>query len=72
MVTAVEAGVPQLTAARDNMTAFQRIIRRKAGDSFHPWLMQARQSLLASFASGMVRYRLECTNTASEPAFDAV
>jgi hypothetical protein len=37
------------------MTAFQRIIRRKAGDSFHPWLMQARQSLLASFTNGMVR-----------------
>jgi len=55
MVAAVEAGVPHLTAARDIITAFQTMIRRKTEHSFQPQLIQARQSLLASFANGIAK-----------------
>ena len=33
------------------ITAFQTMIRRKTEHGFQPWLMQATQSLLASFAN---------------------
>jgi len=55
MVAAVEAGVPHLTAARDMITAFQTMIRRKTANSFEPCLMQAKRSPLASFANGIAK-----------------
>jgi transposase len=54
-VAAVEAGVPQLITARDIITAFQALVRKKAGAGFQPWLAQARQSLVSSFANGIAK-----------------
>jgi transposase len=52
-VAAIEAGVPQLLEAREVITAFQGMIRRKVLAELEPWLVRARSSLVASFAAGV-------------------
>jgi transposase len=55
MVAAIENGVVRLTEARDTIAAFQDIIRRKAAAEFDAWLDQAKEGLVAAFASGMTK-----------------
>lgn len=54
-MAAIEAGVPQLVAARDIIAAFQTLVRKKAGTGLQHWLVQARQSLVSSFANGIAK-----------------
>lgn len=54
-VAAVESGVPQLVEARSIIAAFQAMIRKKALTDLEPWLAWARQSLVASFANGVMK-----------------
>ena len=55
MVAAIEAGVPTLVEAREIITQFHLMIRRKAEAGLTPWIERARASLIASFASGVAR-----------------
>ncbi len=50
-IAAIEAGVPVLIEARE----FHGMIRRKAEEGLTSWIERARASLVASFASGVVR-----------------
>lgn len=54
-VAAIESGVPELVEAREIIAAFQAMIRKKSLAELDPWLERARSSLVASFASGVVR-----------------
>jgi transposase len=54
-ITAIESGVPLLVETREIITAFQSMIRRKCAAELSPWLDRARNSLVASFASGVLK-----------------
>ena len=54
-IAAIEAGVPALVEARDIIAEFHVMIRRKVEGGFTSWIERARTSLVASFASGVVR-----------------
>lgn len=56
-VAAIESGVPPLGEARAIITAFQTMIRRKTLAELELWLERARASLVASFASGVLKDR---------------
>ena len=53
MIAAIEAGVPRLVEAREIIAKFHSMIRQKAATELAPWIAQARQSLVASFANGV-------------------
>jgi hypothetical protein len=53
MVAAIEAGVPTLVEAREIITQFHLMIRRRLETGLTPWIERARASLIASFASGV-------------------
>jgi transposase len=55
MVAAIEAGVPTLVEAREIITQFHLMIRRRLETGLSPWIERARASLIASFASGVAR-----------------
>jgi len=55
MIAAIEAGVPALVEARDLIAEFHVMVRRNANEGLTPWIERARISLVASFASGVVR-----------------
>ena len=54
-IAAIEAGVPALFEARDIIAAFHAMIRRKAVSKLPPWIERARETLVASFASGVAK-----------------
>jgi transposase len=54
-VAAIEAGVPALVEARDIIAEFHAMIRRKVEGGLTSWIERARTSLVASFASGVIR-----------------
>jgi transposase len=55
MIAAIEAGVPTLVEAREIITQFHLMIRRRLETGLTPWIERARASLIASFASGVAR-----------------
>jgi transposase len=54
-VTVIENGLPSLVEAREMITAFQAMIRKKSLADLQPWLERARTSLVASFANGVMK-----------------
>ena len=54
-IAAVEQGVPLLVEAREIITAFHTMIRKKARADLDPWLERACASLVASFANGITK-----------------
>ncbi len=54
-IAAIEAGVPALVEAREVITAFHAMIRRKATSELNPWIERARASIVASFANGVIK-----------------
>ena len=54
-IAAIEHGVPQLVEAREVITAFHTMIRKKAHADLDPWLERACASLVASFANGVTK-----------------
>jgi transposase len=54
-IPAIEAGVPALLQARELIAAFHCMIRRKTVEELVPWIDQASESLVASFANGVRR-----------------
>ena len=53
MIAAIEAGVPMLVDARRLIDQFHAMVRKQIASDLDPWLVAARQSLVASFASGV-------------------
>lgn len=56
-IATIEDGVPALVDARAVVTAFQTMIRMKAGDELDGWIDRAKTGLLASFANGVMKDR---------------
>ena len=54
-VAAIEDQVPLLVEARQIIAAFHDMIRRKSQPNLDAWLDQARASLVASFANGVIK-----------------
>ena len=54
-IAAIEQGVPLLVEAREIITAFHAMIRRKSHGDLDPWLERASASLVASFANGVIK-----------------
>jgi transposase len=55
LIAAIEKGAPALVEARDLVDAFHDMLRRKAVAAFTPWIEHAKESLIASFANGVIR-----------------
>jgi transposase len=55
MVAAIEAGIPTLVEAREMITQFHLMIRRRLETGLTLWIERARASLIASFANGVAR-----------------
>jgi hypothetical protein len=55
MIAAIEAGVPLLVEARNLITGFHSMIRKKLADDLEPWIGGAGKSLIASFSKGIIR-----------------
>jgi transposase len=64
-VAAIEAGLPTLVEAREIITQFHLMIRRRLETGLTPWIERARASLIASFAS------VQRTDRRSDHAADA-
>jgi transposase len=66
-VAAVEGGVPLLIEAREIIAAFQAMIRKRTLDTFDRWLEQARSSLVASFANGILKDKAAVIGAITSP-----
>jgi transposase len=55
MIVAIEGGIPALVKARELIAAFHAMIRLKAETELDGWIDRGRESLVASFVSGVVR-----------------
>lgn len=56
-IAAIETGVPMLVEARGLIDRFQAMIWTKSASGLDAWVMEAGMSLVASFASGIMRDR---------------
>lgn len=54
-IAAIEARVPTLVEARTLVERFQAMVRKKLVADLDPWIATASLSLIASFASGIIR-----------------
>lgn len=54
-IAAIEGGVPLLITARDTITDFHLMVRRKMETQLMPWIDRARDSLVASFGNGVAK-----------------
>ena len=54
-VAAIETGVPLLVEARELIAGFQGMIRKRAVAELGAWITRARSSLVASFATGIMK-----------------
>jgi transposase len=53
MVAVIEANIPTIVGARDLLFRFQKMVRSRATDRLQPWIDDARNSLISSFAVGL-------------------
>ena len=54
-IAAIESGVPLLVEARSIIAAFHAIIRKKHEAELDAWIEQAKASLVASLANGVLK-----------------
>ncbi len=66
-IAAIETGVPMLVEARSLIDRFQGMIRAKAASDLDAWVTEASQSLVASFANGIMRDRAAVHAAITEP-----
>lgn len=66
-IAAIEAGVPALLDARDLIDRFHAMIRKKIEADLEPWIADASASLVASFASGIIRDRMAVRAAITSP-----
>jgi transposase len=67
MVAAVEAAVPALTAARDLVDRFHRMLRARTPDALPAWITDASGSMLASFGRGIADDQVAVRAALTEP-----
>ncbi len=67
LVTAIEAGVTVLAEARLLLDRFHKMIRGKIDTDLDAWIIDASESLLASFARGIVNDKAAVRAAITEP-----
>lgn len=66
-IAVIEAGTPMLVGARGLTDRFHAMVRRRAASDLALWLSDARTSLIASFANGIMRDRSSIGAAIAEP-----
>jgi len=66
-IAAIEARVPTLVEARMLVESFQAMVRKKLVADLDPWIATASLSLIASFASGIIRDKAAVRAAITEP-----
>ena len=66
-IAAIEARVPTLVEARMLVERFQAMVRKKLVADLDPWIATARASLIASFASGIIKDKAAVCAAITEP-----
>ena len=66
-IAAIEARVPTLVEARMLVESFQAMVRKKLVSDLDPWIATASLSLIASFASGIIRDKAAVRAAITEP-----
>ena len=66
-VAAIQAGVPSLVEAHGLIERFHAMIRKKEGDQLDPWIAEARDSLVSSFATGIANDKSAVRAAITEP-----
>lgn len=66
-VAAIESGAPALAEARKLVEWFQTVIRKKIVLDLDPWITEAQKSLIASFATGILKDRAAVSAAIGEP-----
>jgi transposase len=66
-IAAIEASVPMLAEARSLIDRFHSIIRKKIASDLEPWIADARASLIASFANGVLKDKAAVSAGITEP-----
>ena len=67
MAAIIESAVPNLISARDLMDRFHRIIQHRESAALETWISDAKPSLLASFATGIINDRSAVKAALTEP-----
>ena len=66
-IAAIEAGVPILVRARALIDRFHTMIRKRTEAELDPWIVEARASLIASFATGIGNDKAAVRAAITEP-----
>jgi transposase len=66
-VAAIQAGVPSLVEAHGLIERFHAMIRKKEGDRLDPWIAEARDSQVSSFATGIAKDKSAVRAAITEP-----
>ena len=66
-VATIEAGVPILVQARALIDRFHTMIRKRTEAELDPWIVEARASLIASFATGIGNDKAAVRAAITEP-----
>jgi transposase len=67
LVAAIEEKLPTLVEAREIIADFHQMVRAKAIDHFAPWIARASESLVSSFASGVMKDEAAVRNAIISP-----
>lgn len=67
MVTAIEAALPALSAARGLTDRFHRMVRGRTADALPGWIVETRASMLAPFGRGIAADRIAVRAALTEP-----
>ncbi|NEU14257.1 ISL3 family transposase [Methylobacterium sp. BTF04] len=67
LVATIEAEVPMLDEARGLLSRFQAMIRERKRPDLDAWIVAAARSLLASFASGLLKDKVAVAAALTEP-----
>lgn len=67
MVTAIEAGVPALAAARQLVEQFHRMVRARTPDALPAWIAEAKLGMLAAFGNGIAADQTAVSAALTQP-----
>ncbi len=66
-IAAIQAGAPSLAEAHALIERFHAMIRKKEADQLDPWIAEARDSLVSSFATGVANDKFAVRAAITEP-----
>ena len=66
-IAAIEAGAPLLVEAHVLLDRFHAMIRKKIAGDLQPWIVEAKASLIASFANGIERDKDAVSGASNKP-----